>query len=69
MALIQVLKLYAWELSFQDKVLAIRAKELKVLRRAAYLNAASSFTWTCAPFLVKNAFSYERDKVWARTQK
>jgi len=49
---IKVLKLYAWELSFQKKVLAIRDQELDVLRKAAYLNAASSFTWTCAPFLV-----------------
>ena len=48
----QVLKLYAWELSFQDKILAIRNKELRVLKQAAYLNAGSSFIWTCAPFLV-----------------
>ena len=53
----QVLKLYAWELSFQDKILAIRNEELKVLKKAAYLNAASSFTWTCAPFLVSAARS------------
>ena len=56
----QVLKLYAWELSFQDKILAIRNEELKVLKKAAYLNAASSFTWTCAPFLVSAAWSRVR---------
>ncbi|XP_071481121.1 multidrug resistance-associated protein 1-like [Diadema antillarum] len=49
---IKVLKLYAWEESFQEKILAIRNKELKVLRYAAYLNAFNSFTWTCAPVLV-----------------
>ena len=49
---LQVLKLYAWELSFQEKILEIRNRELKVLRKAAYLNAAASFSWTCAPFLV-----------------
>nr|XP_054762700.1 multidrug resistance-associated protein 1-like [Lytechinus pictus] len=49
---IKVLKLYAWEESFQAKILAIRDKELKVLRLAAYLNAFTSFTWTCAPVLV-----------------
>ncbi|XP_030839751.1 ATP-binding cassette, sub-family C (CFTR/MRP), member 1 isoform X4 [Strongylocentrotus purpuratus] len=49
---IKVLKLYAWEESFQSKILAIRDKELKVLRLAAYLNAFTSFTWTCAPVLV-----------------
>ncbi|XP_012937343.1 multidrug resistance-associated protein 1 isoform X1 [Aplysia californica] len=49
---IKVLKLYAWEGSFQDKVLEIRNKELHVLKKAAYLNATSSFFWTCAPILV-----------------
>ncbi|KAK7938450.1 hypothetical protein WMY93_001776 [Mugilogobius chulae] len=39
---IKVLKLYAWELAFQDKV----------LKKAAYLAAVSTFTWVCAPFLV-----------------
>ncbi|XP_063421679.1 multidrug resistance-associated protein 1-like [Mytilus trossulus] len=48
----KVLKLYAWESSFQDKVTAIRKKEVDVLRQYAYLNAFSSFSFTCAPFLV-----------------
>ena len=48
----QVLKLYAWEKSFQEKILGIRSCELEVLKKAAYLNACSSFTWTCAPFMV-----------------
>ncbi|XP_069125383.1 multidrug resistance-associated protein 1-like [Argopecten irradians] len=49
---IKVLKLYAWEKSFEKQVLNIRNKELQVLKRMAYLNAAVSFTWTTAPFLV-----------------
>ncbi|KAI5750865.1 hypothetical protein M8J77_001951 [Diaphorina citri] len=49
---IKVLKLYAWELSFQEQILKIRSKEIKVLKEAAYLNAATSFIWSCAPFLV-----------------
>ncbi|XP_071813084.1 multidrug resistance-associated protein 1-like isoform X5 [Apostichopus japonicus] len=49
---IKVLKLYAWERSFQEKVLKLRRDELKVLRRAAYYNAVTSFAFTCAPFLV-----------------
>lgn len=49
---IKVLKLYAWEPSFEDQVLKIRDKELKVLKEAAYLNAGTSFIWSCAPFLV-----------------
>lgn len=49
---IKVLKLYAWEPSFEEKILEIRKKELKVLRTMAFLNAFVSFTWTTAPFLV-----------------
>lgn len=49
---IKVLKLYAWENSFKDKVLAIRQKELNVLRKMAYLGALSTMAWTSAPFLV-----------------
>ncbi|XP_072337955.1 multidrug resistance-associated protein 1 isoform X3 [Scyliorhinus torazame] len=48
----RVLKLYAWELAFKEKVLQIRQKELQVLKSAAYLSAVSTFTWVCAPFLV-----------------
>ncbi|XP_022599128.1 canalicular multispecific organic anion transporter 2 isoform X2 [Seriola dumerili] len=49
---IKVLKLYAWETSFKEKVLAIRQKELNVLRKTAYLGALSTMAWTSAPFLV-----------------
>ncbi|XP_077843262.1 multidrug resistance-associated protein 1 isoform X11 [Macaca mulatta] len=48
---IKVLKLYAWELAFKDKVLAIRQEELKVLKKSAYLAAVGTFTWVCTPFL------------------
>ncbi|XP_030664750.1 multidrug resistance-associated protein 1-like, partial [Nomascus leucogenys] len=49
---IKVLKLYAWELAFKDKVLAVRQEELKVLKKSAYLSAVGTFTWVCTPFLV-----------------
>uniref|UniRef100_A0ABK0LID0 ATP binding cassette subfamily C member 1 n=1 Tax=Rattus norvegicus TaxID=10116 RepID=A0ABK0LID0_RAT len=49
---IKVLKLYAWELAFQDKVMNIRQEELKVLKKSAYLAAVGTFTWVCTPFLV-----------------
>lgn len=49
---IKVLKLYAWELAFKDKVSKIRESELKVLKKSAYLGAMSTFTWVCTPFLV-----------------
>ncbi|XP_075435703.1 ATP-binding cassette sub-family C member 3 isoform X3 [Ascaphus truei] len=49
---IKVLKLYAWEPSFAQKILETRSKELNVLRKSAYLNALSTFAWVSAPFLV-----------------
>ncbi|XP_005144314.2 ATP-binding cassette sub-family C member 3 isoform X1 [Melopsittacus undulatus] len=49
---IKVLKLYAWEPSFSDKVLEIRKNELRVLKKSAYLNSLSNFAWISAPFLV-----------------
>ncbi|XP_031616914.1 multidrug resistance-associated protein 1 isoform X6 [Contarinia nasturtii] len=49
---IKVLKLYAWETSFEEQVQKIREREIKVLKDAAYLNAGTSFIWSCAPFLV-----------------
>uniref|UniRef100_A0A4W4ERU3 ATP-binding cassette, sub-family C (CFTR/MRP), member 3 n=1 Tax=Electrophorus electricus TaxID=8005 RepID=A0A4W4ERU3_ELEEL len=49
---IKVLKLYAWEVSFREKVLQVRQKELAVLRKAAYLGSLSIMAWTSAPFLV-----------------
>ncbi|XP_052851271.1 multidrug resistance-associated protein 1 isoform X10 [Drosophila gunungcola] len=49
---IKVLKLYAWEPSFEKQVLDIREKEIATLRSTAYLNAGTSFLWSCAPFLV-----------------
>lgn len=52
---IKVLKLYAWEPSFEEQILKIRNKEIKVLKEAAYLNAGTSFIWSCAPFLVSRS--------------
>ena len=52
----QVIKLYAWELSFQEKVNEIRGKELKALKRYQYLSAIGAFSWTCAPFIVSSFY-------------
>ncbi|XP_038108731.1 multidrug resistance-associated protein 1 [Culex quinquefasciatus] len=49
---IKVLKLYAWEPSFEKKIRQIRDKEAKVLKSAMYLNSWTSFMWTTTPFLV-----------------
>ncbi|XP_021341468.1 multidrug resistance-associated protein 1-like [Mizuhopecten yessoensis] len=48
----KVLKLYAWEPSFQEKILELRNEELDILKKYAYLQAFSTFSFTCAPFLV-----------------
>ncbi|XP_053366958.1 ATP-binding cassette sub-family C member 3 isoform X4 [Clarias gariepinus] len=48
----KVLKLYAWEPSFKEKIIHIRQKELNVLRKSGYLSALSVMAWTSAPFLV-----------------
>lgn len=55
---IKVLKLYAWEPSFEEQILKVRGKEIKVLKEAAYLNAGTSFIWSCAPFLVRCFFQF-----------
>ncbi|CAH3177882.1 unnamed protein product [Porites lobata] len=52
---IKVLKLYAWEESFINKITEIRNKELHHLRQSLYLNSAVGFTFICAPFLVSLA--------------
>lgn len=48
----KVLKLYAWEPSFEKLVGGTRSKELKILKNIAILNAGSYFSWTLTPFLV-----------------
>lgn len=41
-----------WELPFEKMVSKIRVKELKILKKIAFLNTISTFSWTVAPFLV-----------------
>ncbi|KAG8225955.1 hypothetical protein J437_LFUL006184, partial [Ladona fulva] len=52
---IKVLKLYAWEPSFEEQIIKVRNKELKVLKHNTYLNSGTAFVWSCAPFLVSIA--------------
>lgn len=49
---IKILKLYAWEPSFQALVGDIRKKEVQILKQMGYLAAGTSFIWSCAPFVV-----------------
>lgn len=48
----KVLKLYAWEPSFEKSIEVIREKELQIIRNAAVANAFVFFIWNIAPFLV-----------------
>ncbi|XP_067656381.1 multidrug resistance-associated protein 1-like [Haliotis asinina] len=49
---IKVLKLYAWEDSFRDRIAAIRSKEVRILQKLAILNSVNTFCFTGAPTLV-----------------
>lgn len=48
----KVLKLYAWEGAFGDRVTAIRARELKYQRSDAFWETGIYFAFDCLPFLV-----------------
>lgn len=50
---IKILKLFAWEDSFEKNVHDIREKECKILKKAMFLNAFSSVAWFCTPPLVR----------------
>ncbi|KAL8190652.1 UNVERIFIED_CONTAM: hypothetical protein K2H54_057714 [Gekko kuhli] len=50
---IKILKLYAWEPSYQKKIMNIRESEIAVLRSSGYLTTFSMLTLTCIPFLSK----------------
>uniref|UniRef100_A0A8B9TSQ4 Multidrug resistance-associated protein 1 n=1 Tax=Anas platyrhynchos TaxID=8839 RepID=A0A8B9TSQ4_ANAPL len=52
---IKILKLFAWEPSFEKRINEIRARELKDLLNFTYLQSISIFVFTCAPFLVSLA--------------
>ncbi|XP_069492524.1 uncharacterized protein [Ambystoma mexicanum] len=52
---IKILKLYAWEPSYQKKVIEIREEEMDVLKRSGYLTTFSMLTLTCIPFMVSLA--------------
>ncbi len=52
LSFLQVLKLYAWEMSFQEMIQAVRDRELKVILQAAYMNAVIFMAWNVLPFLV-----------------
>lgn len=61
---IKVLKLYAWEPSFENQVQAIRDKEINVLKRQAYVDnhiclllSHYTYTHTYSHYIYLNAVS------------
>ncbi|KAB7503947.1 Multidrug resistance-associated protein 1 [Armadillidium nasatum] len=55
---IKVLKLYAWEMSFNHYITDIRKDEVKVLKRNAMLGAITSFILSCTPFMISYISCY-----------
>ena len=49
---IKVLKLYAWESSFDDQVMVLRNNEIKQLTIRCYFQGAMVYIFNSAPFLV-----------------
>ena len=50
--------MYAWEKSFEERIEEIRAKELSILRKVAFLKAISFFLSMCTPFVVSCVFFF-----------
>ncbi|KAG8267762.1 Canalicular multispecific organic anion transporter 1 [Homalodisca vitripennis] len=49
---IKVLKMYAWEASYEKYILKIREEELSLLRTRELWNASTSFFWLCSSFMI-----------------
>ncbi|XP_074657505.1 multidrug resistance-associated protein 1-like isoform X2 [Tubulanus polymorphus] len=49
---IKILKLYAWEQSFIDRINEKRNQEILIMKKIAFLNSIVSFVWNCCPFVV-----------------
>ncbi|NXL89917.1 MRP1 protein, partial [Alectura lathami] len=70
---IKILKLYAWEPSYQRKVMNIREREVDVLKSSGYLTTYSMLTLTCIPFMVSLAtfgvfFQLDKENVLTATK-
>lgn len=49
---IKMVKLNGWEEHMKARISEERQKEINILWRLAYWNAATSLSWSCAPFVV-----------------
>jgi len=55
---IKVLKLYAWEPSFERDIMVYREKELNGIRSINYFNALGAMCWLLTPYLVYLVYIY-----------
>ncbi|KAG4066305.1 hypothetical protein HA402_000529 [Bradysia odoriphaga] len=57
---IQIVKLYAWEPSFQTEIRTVRLEEMQLLRKRMFIGCATEFIHNSVPFLVSLAafFTY-----------
>ncbi|XP_076041208.1 ATP-binding cassette sub-family C member 3-like [Oratosquilla oratoria] len=49
---IKVLKLYAWELSFEEQIGRIRREEILIMKKNAFLKSLAVFLWFTTPYMV-----------------
>lgn len=52
---IQIVKLYAWEPSFQTQIQKVRSEEMQLLRKRMFIGCATEFIHNSVPFLVSLA--------------
>ncbi|XP_046577414.1 multidrug resistance-associated protein 1-like [Haliotis rubra] len=52
---IKILKLYAWEPSFQQRILEVRKQELHILWKISLMQVFTTFSWALTPYLVSLA--------------
>ena len=56
----QIVKYFAWEKSFEQRILAVRELELQKLLYSGYVLTMITFSWTAAPFLVRTGIKVNR---------
>ncbi|XP_076057951.1 multidrug resistance-associated protein 1-like [Oratosquilla oratoria] len=49
---IKVLKMYAWETSFEERISQIRKEEVRCLKKGAVISALAHFFWLTTPYLI-----------------
>lgn len=54
---IKIIKMYAWEVPFINKVQTIRERETDFIRKYLLGQTMISFVWYCSPFLVSSHIS------------